>query len=121
MVALPIGHPPAPPGVPTLRRRQAKLRGMLENEAGGPSGYNTFRPDIDDPAEAGALSVPLWELALLAHHFHPHVAQVGPLPFLICRQPPRSALPQLPKGAGSLLALAPPLSPRACLQGAGAA
>lgn len=49
---------------------------MLENEAGGPSGYKTYQPGVEDPAEAGALAVPLWELSLLAAHFHPHVAQV---------------------------------------------
>lgn len=60
-----------------MMRRQPKLRGMLDNEAGGPSGYKAYRPDIEDPAEAGALSAPLWELSALAEHYHPHVAQAA--------------------------------------------
>ncbi len=60
-----------------IMRRQPKLRNMLENEAGGPSGYKTYRPDLSDPAEAGALSVPLWELSILAKHYHPHISQAA--------------------------------------------
>lgn len=60
-----------------MLRRQPKLRGMLENEAGGPSAYKTFNPEVADPAEAGALSSALWELPLLARHFHPHISQVA--------------------------------------------
>ena len=36
-----------------------------------------YKPSSLDPAEAGALSVPLWELSLACLHFHPHVAQVA--------------------------------------------
>lgn len=32
---------------------------------------------MEDPAEAAALSVPLWDLTLLARHYHPHVAQAA--------------------------------------------
>lgn len=60
-----------------IMRRQPKLRNMLENEAGGPSGYKAFRPQLPDPAEAGALSVPLWELSVLAKHYHPHISQAA--------------------------------------------
>lgn len=37
-------------------------------------GIQTYKPDNTDPAEAGALSVPLWELSIIALHYHPHVA-----------------------------------------------
>ena len=60
-----------------MMRRQPKLRGMLDNEAGGPQGYKSYRADLEDPAEAGALSSPLWELSVLANHYHPHVAQAA--------------------------------------------
>jgi nucleolar complex protein 3 len=60
-----------------IMRRQPKLRNMLENEAGGPSGYKAYRPQLSDPAEAGALSVPLWELSVLAKHYHPHISQAA--------------------------------------------
>jgi nucleolar complex protein 3 len=60
-----------------IMRRQSKLRNMLENEAGGPSGYKAYRPELPDPAEAGALSVPLWELSVLAKHYHPHISQAA--------------------------------------------
>jgi len=60
-----------------IMRRQPKLRNMLENEAGGPSGYKAYRPQLSDPAEAGALSVPLWELSVLANHYHPHISQAA--------------------------------------------
>ncbi|KAL6771897.1 hypothetical protein ACKKBG_A28205 [Auxenochlorella protothecoides x Auxenochlorella symbiontica] len=60
-----------------LLRRVPRLRAALENEAGGPSGYRTYRPDVEDPAEAGALAVPLWELSLLQRHYHPAVAQLA--------------------------------------------
>ncbi len=60
-----------------IMRRQPKLRNMLENEAGGPSGYKAYRPHLPDPAEAGALSVPLWELSVLAKHYHPHISQAA--------------------------------------------
>ena len=34
----------------------------------------SYWPDAEDPAEADALAEPLWELALAASHYHPHVA-----------------------------------------------
>eukprot|EP00887_Chlorella_sp_A99_P004044 scaffold11.g4044.t1 len=58
-------------------RRQPRLRGMLENEAGGPPGQRAFKPDADDPAEAGALAAPLWELTLLSWHYHPAAADAA--------------------------------------------
>ena len=81
-------------------RRSKRLQGMLEHEEGGPSTQG-YHPEATDPAEvqhlrwllpatgcmpppachtnaaplqAGALAAPLWELTLLARHFHPHVA-----------------------------------------------
>ena len=33
-----------------------------------------YRLDADDPAEASAAGEPLWELALAARHYHPHIA-----------------------------------------------
>ena len=61
-----------------LLRRHGKLRGMLENEAGGPAGgFKSYSAVIEDPAETGALSVPLWEISYLAAHYHPHVAQAA--------------------------------------------
>jgi hypothetical protein len=34
-----------------MLRRQPKLRSMLENEAGGPSAYRTYRPELEVPFE----------------------------------------------------------------------
>ncbi len=39
-------------------------------------GGRSFNPELADPSEAGALAAALWELQLLVHHYHPHVAQV---------------------------------------------
>lgn len=58
-----------------MLKRDLKLRNMLENEEGGPVASKAYNPDINDPAEVGAMAVPLWELALLASHYHPHVSQ----------------------------------------------
>ncbi|PSC74530.1 nucleolar complex 3-like protein isoform X2 [Micractinium conductrix] len=54
-------------------RRSRRLQGMLLHEVGGPAGQG-YQPEAADPSEAGALGVPLWELSLLARHYHPHVA-----------------------------------------------
>ena len=48
-------------------------------------GGRSFNPELADPSEAGALASALWELQLLSHHYHPHVAQVCMLNFLSCR------------------------------------
>jgi hypothetical protein len=41
------------------------------------AGSTAYKPMLEDPAEAGALAVPLWELSLLASHYHPHVAKAA--------------------------------------------
>jgi hypothetical protein len=53
--------------------RYSKLAALLEWEGGAPVGGRVFNPDCDDPSEAGAFASSLWELPLLAHHYHPHV------------------------------------------------
>lgn len=58
-----------------MLKRDSKLRNMLENEEGGPVASKAYSPDMNDPAEVGAMAVPLWELALLANHYHPHISQ----------------------------------------------
>jgi nucleolar complex protein 3 len=62
-----------------MLRKHPKVRMcLLENELGGPSGVKSSKMDAVDPAEAGALAVPLWELSFLAHyHYHPHVAKAA--------------------------------------------
>lgn len=99
-------------------RQSRRLQGMLQHEAGGPStqAYRPEADDpaevracsalgvswcgLVDPAlytkckacpcaaQAGALATPLWELSLLAQHYHPHVA---------------AACGQLAAGSGQLL------------------
>ena len=49
-----------------------------------------YRPDAEDPAEAHALAEPLWELALAAGHYHPHVASSSQS---IASIPPEGDLP----------------------------
>jgi nucleolar complex protein 3 len=62
-----------------MLRKHPKVRAcLLENELGGPSGVKSLKLDAVDPAEAGALAVPLWELSFLAqYHYHPHVAKAA--------------------------------------------
>lgn len=49
-----------------------------------------YRADAEDPAEASASGEPLWELALAARHYHPHVATAAQS---IAQIPPDGALP----------------------------
>lgn len=56
-----------------MLRRSRRLQTMLQHEAGG-SAAQRYMPDATDPGEARALTAPLWELSLLARHYHPHVA-----------------------------------------------
>ena len=72
-----------------LLRRHFKLRGLLEGESVGSLGQGGYNPACTDPAEAGALTSTAWELALLARHFHPHVAQCA------------TAVAAIPPGGGS--------------------
>ncbi|KAF6266173.1 CBF/Mak21 family-domain-containing protein [Scenedesmus sp. NREL 46B-D3] len=57
-----------------LMRRHPKLTCLFEWEGGAPVGGRQFDADCSDPSEAGALAAALWELPLLAQHYHPHVA-----------------------------------------------
>lgn len=59
-----------------LLRRYPRLKSLLEWEGEAPVGGRSFNPELADPTEAGALAAALWELQLLVHHYHPHVAQV---------------------------------------------
>ncbi len=58
-------------------RRYPRLQALLEWEGEAPVAGKSWRPDCADPSEAGALSACLWELPLLAQHYHPHVAQAA--------------------------------------------
>jgi hypothetical protein len=48
---------------------------MLEFEGEAPVGGRMHDPLRPDPSDAGALAATLWELPILAQHFHPAVAQ----------------------------------------------
>ncbi|GMH33808.1 hypothetical protein BSKO_01642 [Bryopsis sp. KO-2023] len=58
-----------------LLLRHHRLRSLLDGDGGAPAGGKGYNPQIDDPGEASALSTTLWELTILAKHFHPHVSQ----------------------------------------------
>ena len=61
---------------PCCCRRNMRLRGMLEHEAGTPQLWAAPDAARTGPSAAAALAgEPLWELALLRKHYHPHVAQ----------------------------------------------
>jgi nucleolar complex protein 3 len=53
-----------------LMARHVTLRAALDNDGAIPGVY---KPDALDPAESGAQSTMLWEIALLPHHWHPAV------------------------------------------------
>lgn len=76
-----------------LLRQSARLAAMLHNESGGPSGFMALRLDALDPAEAGALATPMWELSLLSRHWHPHVSQMASELAHSVAQPGSSILP----------------------------
>ena len=61
---------------PCCCRRNMRLRGMLEHEAGTPQLWAAPDTARTGPSAAAALAgAPLWEMALLRKHYHPHVAQ----------------------------------------------
>lgn len=55
--------------------RHVTLRSALDNDGAIPGVY---KPDALDPAECGAQSTMLWEMALLPHHWHPAVRACAP-------------------------------------------
>ena len=61
-----------------LCRHNMKLRSLLEHEAGAPppawAAAGTTGLAESDSAVSGA---PLWELALLSAHYHPHLSQAA--------------------------------------------
>jgi len=62
-----------------LLRKHFKLRGMLEGGTvrTGLVAQPWGAPEEEDPAVGGWLGTPLWELALLARHYHPEVARTA--------------------------------------------
>ncbi|KAK2080529.1 hypothetical protein QBZ16_000382 [Prototheca wickerhamii] len=80
-----------------LLRQNVRLAAMLHNESGGPAGFRTLQLDARDPAEAGALATPLWELALLSRHWHPTVSQVAAE---VAQGAAQAGLAALPPAAG---------------------
>ena len=58
-----------------LMSRYVTLRAALDNDGAIPGVY---KPDALDPAECGAQSTMLWEMALLPHHWHPAVRVYAP-------------------------------------------
>ncbi|GAB2275563.1 hypothetical protein Dimus_010321 [Dionaea muscipula] len=66
--------------VKNLLQKNVKCRNMLENDPGGGSvsGSNVrYQPCSTDPHLSGALASVLWELNLLAKHYHPAVSTMA--------------------------------------------
>ena len=71
-----------------LMKRYARLRHLLENEGDGSAltgigagrtlrGFGGFDPYHAYPTDAAGIRAPLWELAILARHFHPTVSALA--------------------------------------------
>eukprot|EP00252_Welwitschia_mirabilis_P011572 TRINITY_DN25857_c0_g1_i1.p1 TRINITY_DN25857_c0_g1~~TRINITY_DN25857_c0_g1_i1.p1 ORF type:complete len:838 (+),score=199.89 TRINITY_DN25857_c0_g1_i1:191-2704(+) len=65
--------------IKNLLQKYSKCRNLLENDGGGGSVGGTvaiYQPKASDPEMSGALSSVLWELSLLANHYHPAVSEL---------------------------------------------
>ncbi|KAM1107520.1 hypothetical protein EV1_004228 [Malus domestica] len=63
-----------------LLLKNVKCRNLLENDAGGGSVSGSvakYHPDASDPNLSGALASVLWELNLLAQHYHPAISNMA--------------------------------------------
>ncbi|XP_078437025.1 binding protein [Wolffia australiana] len=77
------GPQEAMPALVTVRHlllRNPKCRNLLENDPGGGSLSGLvlkYDPETSDPNLSGALSSVLWELSLLAKHYHPSLSSTS--------------------------------------------
>lgn len=63
-----------------LLQKNSKCRNLLENDAGGGSLSGLvvkYQADATDPNLSGALASVLWELSLLAKHYHPSISSMA--------------------------------------------
>ncbi|CAA6658032.1 unnamed protein product [Spirodela intermedia] len=63
-----------------LLLKNSKCRNLLENDSGGGSLSGLvvkYHPEASDPNLSGALSSVLWELSLLAKHYHPAISSTS--------------------------------------------
>ncbi|KAJ0975816.1 hypothetical protein J5N97_017781 [Dioscorea zingiberensis] len=63
-----------------LLQKNSKCRNLLENDAGGGSLSGLvvkYQADAKDPNLSGALASVLWELSLLAKHYHPTISSMA--------------------------------------------
>ncbi|KAH7654454.1 nucleolar complex protein 3 [Dioscorea alata] len=63
-----------------LLQKNSKCRNLLENDAGGGSLSGLivkYQADAKDPNLSGALASVLWELSLLAKHYHPSISSMA--------------------------------------------
>ncbi|CAK9187996.1 unnamed protein product [Ilex paraguariensis] len=63
-----------------LLQKNVKCRNLLENDAGGGSVSGPiakYQPYASDPHLSGALASVLWELNLLARHYHPTISTMA--------------------------------------------